>query len=89
MDDVYMREKRKWDGYSYGKTIPSLQAYPQKITSKNGRGFFFVMGFLKRRERKKILEFSRDFSRIYPLYFSSYFLSLFFSYLFTENGGYL
>ena len=36
-----MREKRKWDGYSYGKTIPSLQAYPQKITSKNGRGFFF------------------------------------------------
>ena len=54
MDDVYMREKRKWDGYSYRKTIPSLQAYPQKITSKMEEAFFFflVMGFLKRGERK-------------------------------------
>ena len=52
MDDVYMREKRKWDGYGYRKTIPSLQAYPQKITSKMEEAFFLVMGFLKRGERK-------------------------------------
>ena len=43
MDDVYLEEKRKWNEYSYGKTIPSLQAYPQKIASKNGIGFLFLV----------------------------------------------
>ena len=89
MDDVYMREKRKWDGYSYGKTIPSLQAYPQKITSKNGRGFFFCDGFPKEKGNTFFSEFSRDFSRISPLYFSI-FLPIFFpffSHIFLQKWG--
>ena len=52
MDDVYLEEKRKWNEYSYGKTIPSLQAYPQKIASKNGRGFWFCDGSPKERRNK-------------------------------------
>ena len=86
-----MREKRKWDGYSYGKTIPSLQAYPQKITSKNGRGFFFVMGFLKRRE----IHFFQNFLGIFLEFLHSIFLffflfsSPFFLISFYRNGGYL
>ena len=86
-----MREKRKWDGYSYGKTIPSLQAYPQKITSKNGRGFFFCDGFPKEKGNTFFSEFSRDFSRISPLYFSI-FLPIFFpffSHIFLQKWGYL
>lgn len=55
MDDVDMRDQ-KWDGYSNGKTIPSLQAYPQKITRKNGR-HLFCEGFPKEKGKKFFLEF--------------------------------
>ena len=72
-----MREYRKWDGYSYGKTIPSLQSYSQKITSKMGK-VFFGDGFPKQRGKK----YFQNFLGIFPLYFSI-FLPIF-SYFFMN-----
>ena len=90
MDDVYMGEKRKWDEYSYGKTIPSLQAYPQKIASKNGRGFLFCDGFPKEKRNKFFQNFLVIFL-VSPLYFSILLpiFSPFFLIFFYKKWGYL
>ena len=38
-----MRERKKWDGCSYGKTTPSLEAYPQILQVKNRKRLFFFV----------------------------------------------
>ena len=74
IDDVYMREKGKWDGCSYGKTTPSLRAYPKNYKLKQRRNFFFFfqVGFIER-EIFLFPEFLRIFHN-----FSTLFLYFFF-----------
>ena len=47
-----MRRIKEWDGCSYGKTTPSLQAYPQNYNKNEEVFVFFSFDGFPREEGK-------------------------------------